>query len=163
MLLSYFLVVFSLGVNTSNKIRDVMPFSPQSCSLPLHRRGESRQPPPMCSIHLDDATASHSAPERPPHTPAYWGVRTHTDHRVSTPAVLTNTSSSSNLVFPGGLQSRYWPGITLGTEVVLSSHWFLQGQTLIRSCSPHPVFSQQSEGERGIRRAKLWLRVMPVQ
>ncbi len=32
----------------------------------------------------------------------YWGVRTHTDHRGS-PAGLTNTSSSSNLVFPGGL------------------------------------------------------------
>ncbi len=29
----------------------------------------------------------------------YWGVRTHTDHRVSTPADLANTSSSSNLVF----------------------------------------------------------------
>ncbi len=25
------------------------------------------------------------------------------------PAGLTNTSSSSNLVFPGGLPSRYWP------------------------------------------------------
>ncbi len=31
----------------------------------------------------------------------YWGIRTHTDRRVSTPAGLTNTSSSSNLVFPG--------------------------------------------------------------
>ncbi len=30
-----------------------------------------------------------------------WGVRTHTDHRVRPPAGLTNTSSSSNLVFPG--------------------------------------------------------------
>ncbi len=39
----------------------------------------------------------------------YCGVRTHTDHRVSPPAGLTNTSSSSNLVFPGGLPSRYWP------------------------------------------------------
>ncbi len=29
------------------------------------------------------------------------------------PAVLTNTSSSSNLVFPGGFPSRYWPGSTL--------------------------------------------------
>ncbi len=29
------------------------------------------------------------------------------------PAGLTNTSSSSNLVFPGGLPSRYWPGSTL--------------------------------------------------
>ncbi len=29
------------------------------------------------------------------------------------PAGLTNTSSSSNLVFPGCLQSRYWPGSTL--------------------------------------------------
>ncbi len=33
----------------------------------------------------------------------YWGVRTHTDCRVSP---NTNTSSSSNLVFPGGLPSR---------------------------------------------------------
>ncbi len=29
------------------------------------------------------------------------------------PAGLANTSSSSNLVFPGGLPSRYWPGSTL--------------------------------------------------
>ncbi len=29
------------------------------------------------------------------------------------PAGLTNTSSSSNLVFSGGLPSRYWPGSTL--------------------------------------------------
>ncbi len=42
----------------------------------------------------------------------YWGVRTHTDRRAP-PAGLTNTSSSSNLVFPGGLPSRYWPGSTL--------------------------------------------------
>ncbi len=46
-------------------------------------------------------------------SPSLWGVRTHTDHRVSTPAGLTNTSSNSNLVFPGGLPSRYWPGSTL--------------------------------------------------
>ncbi len=39
----------------------------------------------------------------------HWGVRTHTDYRVSTPAGLTNTSSSRNLVFPGGLPSRSWP------------------------------------------------------
>ncbi len=31
----------------------------------LHSKGESPQPPPVCSIHLDDATA---AIERPPHT-----------------------------------------------------------------------------------------------
>jgi len=35
----------------------------------------------------------------------YWGVRTHTDHRVSTPAGLTHTSTSSNLVFSGGVPS----------------------------------------------------------
>ncbi len=29
------------------------------------------------------------------------------------PAGLTNTSFSNNLVFPGGLPSRYWPGSTL--------------------------------------------------
>ncbi len=33
----------------------------------LHRRGESRQPPPMCSIHLDDATAA-IVRQNPPHT-----------------------------------------------------------------------------------------------
>ncbi len=43
----------------------------------------------------------------------YWGIWTHTDHLVSTPAGLTNTSSSSNLVIPGGIPSRYWPGSTL--------------------------------------------------
>ncbi len=37
----------------------------------LHRRGESRQPPPMCSIHLDDATAA-IVRQNAHHTPAYW-------------------------------------------------------------------------------------------
>ncbi len=37
------------------------------------------------------------------------GFRTHTEHRVTPPAGITNTSSSSNLVFSGGLPSRYWP------------------------------------------------------
>ncbi len=31
----------------------------------------------------------------------------------ASPAGLTNTSSISNLVFTGGLPSRYWPGSTL--------------------------------------------------
>ncbi len=31
----------------------------------------------------------------------HWGIRTHTDSKVS------------NLVFPGGLPSRYWPGSAL--------------------------------------------------
>ncbi len=33
----------------------------------LHRGGESPHPPPVCSIHLDDATAA-IVPEHPPHT-----------------------------------------------------------------------------------------------
>ncbi len=37
----------------------------------LHRRGESPQPPPMCSIHLDDATAAILL-QNAHHTPAYW-------------------------------------------------------------------------------------------
>ncbi len=37
----------------------------------------------------------------------YWGARIHTGW--APPAGLTNTSSSSNLVFTGGLPSRYWP------------------------------------------------------
>ncbi len=37
----------------------------------LHRRGESPQPPPMCSIHLDDATAAILR-QNTHHTPAYW-------------------------------------------------------------------------------------------
>ncbi len=32
---------------------------------------------------------------------------------LAPPAGLNTTSSSSNLVFPGGLPSRYWPGSTL--------------------------------------------------
>ncbi len=35
-----------------------------------------------------------------------WGIRTHTDCRVSTSAGFTNTSSNCNLVFPGDLSSR---------------------------------------------------------
>ncbi len=146
--------------------------------------GESPQPPPVCSIHLDDATAA-IVRQNDHHTPAYWWRRERVmkpivwgllgdhdgqrpmgefsqdagvkpllffkwhpgifnDHRESgprfnvssegrcfftvlcprhytgalgptqttvwaPPAGLTNTSSSSNLVFPGGLPSRYWP------------------------------------------------------
>ncbi len=44
------------------------------------------------------------------------------------PAGLINTSSSSNLVFPGGLPSRYWPGsalLSFSGEPVLSSRVYL--------------------------------------
>ncbi len=41
------------------------------------------------------------------------GHRTHTDCRWAPPAGLSNTSSYSNLVFPGRLPSRYWPGSAL--------------------------------------------------
>ncbi len=41
----------------------------------------------------------------------YWGTRTHTDHRVSTPC--WPHSSFSKLVFPEGLPSRYRPGSNL--------------------------------------------------
>ncbi len=36
----------------------------------LHRRGESPCPPPVCSIHLDDATAAILR-QNTPHTPVY--------------------------------------------------------------------------------------------
>ncbi len=37
----------------------------------LHRRRGSPQPPPMCSIHLDEATATILR-QNAHHTPAYW-------------------------------------------------------------------------------------------
>ncbi len=37
----------------------------------LHRKGESPQPPPMCSIHPYDATAAILR-QNAHHTPAYW-------------------------------------------------------------------------------------------
>ncbi len=37
----------------------------------LHRKGESPQPPPVCSIHPDDATAAILC-QNAHHTPAYW-------------------------------------------------------------------------------------------
>ncbi len=37
----------------------------------LHGRGESPQPPPVCSIHLDDAMAAILR-QNAHHTPAYW-------------------------------------------------------------------------------------------
>ncbi len=37
----------------------------------LHRRGESPRPPPVCSIHLDNATAAILR-QTAHHTPAYW-------------------------------------------------------------------------------------------
>ncbi len=148
--------------------------------------GGSPQPPPVCSIHLDDATAATGQRRQcAHHTPATDGERVieaiqwmeiikrqgpvggiwpghrgytptlyekchgiFNDHRVSgprfnvsserrcsltvkcahhypgalgptqttgwaPPAGLTNTSTNSNLVFIGGLPSRYWPGSTL--------------------------------------------------
>ncbi len=43
------------------------------------------------------------------------------------PAGLTNTSSNTNLVFPGGLPFRYWPGSTL----LSSSGWPVLGCMVI--------------------------------
>ncbi len=40
----------------------------------LHRRGGSPQPLPVCSIHLDDATAA-IVRQNAHHTPAYWWRR----------------------------------------------------------------------------------------
>ncbi len=37
----------------------------------LRRRGECPQPPPVCSIHLDDATTAVLC-QNAHHTPAYW-------------------------------------------------------------------------------------------
>ncbi len=37
----------------------------------LHSKGISPHPPPVCSIHLDDATAA-IVRQNPHHTPAYW-------------------------------------------------------------------------------------------
>ncbi len=150
----------------------------------LHIRGESPQPPPMCSIHLDDATAAILC-QNAHHTPAYWwrgdrvmkpislwgliwgyvGQRPIGKYRQDTgvtpllffkglpgifndrresgtrfnvsyegwcflqysvrvtilghydphrpqgehPLLVSLTPSSCNLVFPGGLPSRYWP------------------------------------------------------
>ncbi len=37
----------------------------------LHSKGESPHPPPVCSIHLDDATAA-IVRQIAHHTPAYW-------------------------------------------------------------------------------------------
>ncbi len=37
----------------------------------LHSEGESPHPPPVCSIHLDDATAA-IVRQNAHHTPAYW-------------------------------------------------------------------------------------------
>jgi len=34
--------------------------------------GESPQPPPMCSIHLDDDATAAIVRQNPHHTPAYW-------------------------------------------------------------------------------------------
>ncbi len=56
------------------------------------------------------------------------GVRAHTEW--ASPAGLTYTSSSSILVFPGGLPSRYWPGsalLSFGGQPVLGSRvmWLL--------------------------------------
>ncbi len=41
----------------------------------LNRRGVSPQPPPVCSIHLDDATAAILR-QNAHHTPAYWWCHT---------------------------------------------------------------------------------------
>ncbi len=52
-----------------NSLRLYSPFL--GAQNTLHRRGESFHPPPMCSIHLDDATAA-IVHQNAHHTPAYW-------------------------------------------------------------------------------------------
>ncbi len=56
----------------------------------------------------------------------YWALGPTLTTGWAPPAGLTNTSSSSNLVFSGGLPSRYWPGSAL-----LS----FSGQTVLGSSS----------------------------
>ncbi len=142
---------------------------------------ESLQPPPVCSLHLDDTTAA-ILHQNAHHTPSYWwrvmksisvwgwlggydgqspmgefdqdaglhpysfskdilgflmtteyqdfGLMPHAKDATfdsyytevlgptqtagwAPPAGLTNTSSSNNLDFSGGLPSRYWPGSAL--------------------------------------------------
>ncbi len=46
----------------------------------LHIMGESPQPPPMCSIHLDDATAAILR-QNAHHRPAYWWRGDHDGQR----------------------------------------------------------------------------------
>ncbi len=64
------------------------------------------------------------------------------------PAGLTNTSSNSNLVFQGGLSSRYWPGSTLlsfSRQAVLGCWviWLLANNNpqLIHKTSVHQLLS----------------------
>ncbi len=58
------------GINNNNNVLHLHSAFLGTQSA-LHRRGEYPQPPPMCSIHLDDATAAILR-QNAHHTPAYW-------------------------------------------------------------------------------------------
>ncbi len=64
------LVRFSFNNNNNNHLLHLYSAFLGTQST-LHRRRESPQPPPMCRIHLDDATAAILR-QNTHHTPAYW-------------------------------------------------------------------------------------------
>ncbi len=43
-----------------------------SAFLGIHRKGQSPQPPLVCSIHLDDDATAAILRQKAHHTPAYW-------------------------------------------------------------------------------------------
>ncbi len=65
-----FLITF---INNNNSLHLYSAFLGTQSAF--HRRGESPRPPPMCSIHLDDATAAILR-QNTPHTPATGGEDT---------------------------------------------------------------------------------------
>ncbi len=69
--------------------------------IALHRRRISPHPPPMCSIHLDDATAA-IVRQNALHTPAYWW-RGDSDEANQCMRMIRRPwrSEASGLVWPG--------------------------------------------------------------
>ncbi len=61
---------FNALFNNNNSIHLYSTFF-LSTQCALHCQGESPHPPPMCSIHLDDATAA-IVHQNAHYTPAYW-------------------------------------------------------------------------------------------
>ncbi len=80
----------------------------------LHQRGESSQQPPMCSIHLDDATAAILCQDAH-RTPAYWWR----EDRVIKPIRVWGWLGGHDSQTANG---QIWPGSHSYTPTLFEGH-----------------------------------------
>ncbi len=135
------------GLHSSLFSKDILGFLPESQDLGL------------TSLPKDSAFYSIVS------LSLYWGVRTPHRPGWAPPAGLTNTSSNSNLVFPGGLPSRYWPDSTLlsfSGQPVLGCRgiWLLARIVNFNGLQTKVKITVSVQLQSAINNTRRWIRVL---